>query len=161
MIFRHIKAKVARNKIFLFWNVFRIYSVSGLDAVAPDDLAVPAPPFLVSYRPFCSGPPLHQHKTQNLQNIVLIFFSMIMYFKYNMGIFETILFIDLENIYCPMSTTMQHVGPPHGSWRPIQFHKKTQRFCFSHIFLCCDLDYPTNFQNPPIRAFRDNIIFPF
>ena len=52
-------------------------------------------------------------------------------------------------------------GSTHGSWRPIQFHKKTQRFRFSHIFLCCDLDHPTNFQNPPIRAFRDNIIFPF
>ena len=49
----------------------------------------------------------------------------------------------------------------HGSWRPIQFHKKTQRFRFSHIFLCCDLDYPTNFQNPPIRAFRDNRILLF
>ena len=49
----------------------------------------------------------------------------------------------------------------HGSWRPIQFHKKTQRFRFSHIFLRCDLDHPTNFQNPPIRAFRDNIILLF
>ena len=41
------------------------------------------------------------------------------------------------------------------------FTKKTQRFRFSHIFLCCDLDYPTNFQNPPIRAFRDNRILLF
>ena len=39
--------------------------------------------------------------------------------------------------------------------------QKNQRFRFSHIFLRCDLDHPTNFQNPPIRAFRDNIILLF
>ena len=52
------------------------------------------------------------------------------------------------------------MGPetPEG---PYNFTKKTQRFRFSHIFLCCDLNYPTNFQNPPIRAFRDNIILLF
>ena len=112
MIFRHIKAKVARNKISLFWNVFRIYSVSGLDAVAPDDLAVPAPPFLVSYRPFCSGPPLHQHKTQNLQNIVLIFsqWQKKVFLKPSYIYWSWEYLIDI--IYCPMSTTMQHVGPP-------------------------------------------------
>ena len=50
-----------------------------------------------------------------------------------------------------------HMGPEG----PSNFIKKTQRFRFSHIFLCCDLDYPTNFQNPPIRAFRDNRILLF
>ena len=53
---------------------------------------------------------------------------------------------------CPSAEA--HMGPEG----PSNFTKKTQRFRFSHIFLFCDLDYPTNFQNPPIRAFRDNII---
>ena len=50
-----------------------------------------------------------------------------------------------------------HYRPKH----PPPEEKMYQKLHFSHISICCDLDYPTNFQNPPIRAFRDNRILLF
>ena len=74
--------------------------------------------------------------------------------KYFSGNAKVHIFQAMQNVIMKMPFHLTH-----GSWRPIQFHKKNQRLRFSHLFLCCDLcisSHRFHFpQNPPTN--RTNI----